>query len=68
MIQFDKQKILLVDDDTSLLELLSLRLSAVGLTIKSVTNAAEALRSIPLFQPQLVIFGWMILVEWNFFN
>lgn len=55
MIQFDKQKILLVDDDTSLLELLSLRLSAVGLTIKSVTNAAEALRSIPLFQPQLII-------------
>ena len=55
MIQFDKQKIVLVDDDASLLELLSLRLSAVGLTVKSATTAKEVLTLIPQFQPQLII-------------
>lgn len=55
MIQFDKQNVLLVDDDTSLLELLSLRLSAVGLTIKTATSAKEALSVIPQFRPQVVI-------------
>jgi two-component system response regulator GlrR len=55
MNQFNKQNILLVDDDPSLLELLSLRLSAVGLTIKSVKSAKEALSVMRKFQPQVVI-------------
>lgn len=52
---FSKQSILLVDDDPSLLELLSIRLKALGLTVKTVTSGAEALNMIPLCRPQLVI-------------
>ena len=53
--QFDKQNILLVDDDPSLLELLSLRLKAVGLTVKTAGSGAEALSMIPQCQPDLII-------------
>ena len=53
--QFSKQSILLVDDDPSLLELLSLRLKAIGLTVKTASSGAEALSVIPQCQPQLII-------------
>lgn len=53
--QFHKQNILLVDDDPSLLELLSLRLKAVGLTVKISGSGADALNIIPQFRPELVI-------------
>ena len=54
-IQFSKQSILLVDDDPSLLELLSMRLKALGLSVKTATSGAEALSIIPQCQPQLII-------------
>ncbi len=54
-IQFSKQSILLVDDDPSLLELLSIRLKAMGLTVKTASSGAEALSAIPQCQPQLII-------------
>ncbi|RLA16486.1 MAG: two-component system response regulator GlrR [Gammaproteobacteria bacterium] len=53
--QFNKQNILLVDDDSSLLELLSLRLKAVGLTVKTAASGSEALNIIPQCHPDLVI-------------
>lgn len=53
--KFNQQNILLIDDDDSLLELLSMRLSAVGLNVKAVTNGNDALTTIPLFQPHVVI-------------
>ena len=53
--QFNKQSILLVDDDSSLLELLSLRLKAVGLTVKTAGSGAEALSLIPQCHPDLII-------------
>ena len=53
--QFSKQSILLVDDDPSLLELLSIRLKAMGLTVKTAASGAEALSAIPQCQPQLII-------------
>ena len=53
--QFNKQSILLVDDDPSLLELLSLRLKAVGLTVKTATSGSAALGLIPQCHPDLVI-------------
>lgn len=53
--QFSEQRILLVDDDPSLLELLSIRLKAVGLTVKAVKSGAEALSAIPQYQPRLII-------------
>lgn len=52
---FDKQSILLIDDDTSLLELLSMRLNAVGLTVKTATSGAEALGILPQYKPHLII-------------
>lgn len=54
-IRFKGQKLLLVDDDTSLLKLLSIRLRHIGLDVLTVESATEALAAIPVFNPQLVI-------------
>ncbi|NOR69886.1 MAG: response regulator [Methylomarinum sp.] len=48
-------KILLVDDDPSLLKLLAVRLRATGLEIETVESAEQAISLIPSFLPQLVI-------------
>lgn len=48
-------KILLVDDDPSLLKLLAVRLRATGLEIETVESAKQAISLIPSFLPHLVI-------------
>ncbi len=48
-------KILLVDDDADLLELLSIRLSASGYEVESVNSAEAALNHLDVSRPQLVI-------------
>lgn len=48
-------KILIVDDDPSLLRLLSIRLSAAGYIVESAANAKVALGILESFHPQLVI-------------
>ena len=50
-----KRRILLVDDDTSLLRLLSLRLRAAGFDVHIAGSGEEALGKLPTCQPQLVI-------------
>ncbi len=50
-----KHKILLVDDDTDILELLSIRLMAVGYETSTVTSAEEALNYLDMCRPHLVI-------------
>lgn len=54
-LRFKGQKLLLVDDDVSLLKLLSIRLRHIGLEIKAVESAAEALAVLPVFNPHLVL-------------
>jgi len=51
----DKNKILIVDDDPSLLRLLSIRLTAAGYEVESAANAKIALGILKSFLPQLVI-------------
>ena len=48
-------KILLVDDDISLLKLLSIRLKSAGYDIETAENARQALARLAFFQPHLVI-------------
>jgi len=48
-------KILIVDDDPSLLRLLSIRLSAAGYQVESAANAKIALGTLQSFVPQVVI-------------
>jgi two component, sigma54 specific, transcriptional regulator, Fis family len=48
-------KILIVDDDPSLLRLLSIRLSAAGYNVESTANAKIALGTLQNFIPQVVI-------------
>ncbi|QBG35721.1 sigma 54-interacting transcriptional regulator [Litorilituus sediminis] len=48
-------KILIVDDDPSLLRLLTIRLSAAGYLVESAANAKIALGILQNYQPQLVI-------------
>jgi two-component system response regulator GlrR len=50
-----REKILLVDDDPSLLRLLGIRLSAAGYQIESASSAKMALGILETFHPQLVI-------------
>ncbi len=52
---FQDQRILLVDDDPSLLKLLAVRLQATGLEVKTAESAKKAIALIPSFLPQLVI-------------
>ncbi|MEZ5543286.1 MAG: sigma 54-interacting transcriptional regulator [Pseudomonadota bacterium] len=51
----EKPRILLVDDDSSLLRLLSMRLSAAGYAVSAVESGEQALAQLPLFRPQLII-------------
>ena len=68
--------ILLVDDDSDLLSLLSLRLSSAGYLVRQATSAEEALAILPVIRPDLVItdlrmdgfrisltYGWHKIVE-----
>lgn len=50
-----KSKILLVDDDSDLLELLSIRLIAAGYEIDTAKSAESALNYLDVSRPQLVI-------------
>ncbi len=54
-VQENNAKILIVDDDPSLLRLLSIRLSAAGYKIESAANAKIALGILQHFIPQVVI-------------
>lgn len=51
----EKSTILLVDDDTSLLRLLSMRLEAEGFAVASVTTGEEALGKLRSVQPDVLI-------------
>ena len=51
----NKYRILLVDDDNSLLRLLSMRLTAVGYEVTAVESGEQALAQLPLSQPHLII-------------
>jgi len=48
-------RVLLVDDDHSLLRLLSMRLSAAGYGVLAVESGEQALAHYPQFRPDLVI-------------
>jgi two-component system response regulator GlrR len=51
----NNSNILIVDDDPSLLRLLTIRLSAAGYQVKSAASAKEALGILESFQAQMVI-------------
>ncbi len=51
----NQTKILLIDDDTSLLKLLSIRLTAAGFIVETACSGRQALGKLPLFQPHLII-------------
>jgi len=55
LIKEKSAKILIVDDDPSLLRLLSIRLSAAGYKVESAANAKIALGTLQQFIPQVVI-------------
>jgi two-component system response regulator GlrR len=50
----DKYRVLLVDDDHSLLRLLSMRLTAAGYAVTAVKSAEQALAQIPLLKPLMI--------------
>lgn len=51
----NRPRVLLVDDDTDLLRLMELRLSANGLSVKAMENADKAIAQLSSFQPHVVV-------------
>ena len=51
----DRLRLLLVDDDPSLLKVLSIRLQREGYEVRSAENGKKALAALPGFKPQVVI-------------
>ncbi|MCF6281795.1 MAG: sigma 54-interacting transcriptional regulator [Candidatus Polarisedimenticolaceae bacterium] len=51
----NRHRILLVDDDPSLLKLLSIRLQANNFDIETASNGSKALNKLTSFQPHLII-------------
>jgi len=51
----EKKRVLLVDDDRSLLRLLSMRLSAASYSVTAVESGEQALVQLPLYNPHLII-------------
>ncbi len=49
------RRILLVDDDESLLKLLTLRLKTVGYEVETALSGEQAIVKLPLFHPHLVV-------------
>lgn len=62
------ERILVVDDDPSLLEVLSLVLSSEGYRVTTAKNGAEALQQIEQVQPALVLLDMRmpVLNGWEF--
>lgn len=56
----DRQKILIVDDDYSIAELISLYLNKECYDTKIVGDGEEALKEIPLYKPNLVLLDLML--------
>ncbi|WP_428604239.1 sigma 54-interacting transcriptional regulator [Sedimenticola sp.] len=50
-----RRRVLLVDDDPSLLRLLSLRLTAIGLVVECASSGEQAVGLVPQFRPHLVV-------------
>ena len=56
----EKQRILIVDDDYNIAELISLYLTKEGFETKIVGDGEEALRVFPEFQPNLILLDLML--------
>ena len=50
-----KYRILLVDDDETLLRLLTMRMQAAGYEVTAVSSGEEALAQLPLLRPHLIV-------------
>ena len=50
-----KPVVMLVDDDRDLLRLLTMRLSAAGYDVRSVTSGEEALAKLPQYSPDVIV-------------
>ncbi len=55
-----KHKILLVDDDLSVLDFLSYNLEKKGFEVQTATNGHEALAAGVLFLPDIIVLDWMM--------
>ena len=55
-----KQKILIVDDDSNIAELISLYLTKECFSCKIVYDGEEALAAVPVFQPNLILLDLML--------
>ena len=55
-----KEKILIVEDEADILELITYNLTKEGYQCKGSTSGEEALRLIPEYRPNMVLLDWML--------
>lgn len=55
-----KERILVVEDEQDILELVTYNLSKEGYVVKGIASGEEALKAIPDFHPNLVVLDWML--------
>lgn len=55
-----KERILVVEDERDILELITYNLNREGYTVHGITSGEEALRVIPEFKPNLIVLDWML--------
>ena len=60
MVKMEKQKVLIVDDDTSISELISLYLTKECYATRCVENGEEALREFNSWQPDIILLDLML--------
>ncbi len=56
----EKEKILVVEDEQDILELLTFNLTREGYEVTGISNGEQALRDIPRLQPHLVLLDLML--------
>jgi len=55
-----KTKILIIEDETAIADLLAYGLSKEGYEVKTASSGAEGLREVEQFQPDLLLLDWML--------
>lgn len=55
-----KEKILVVEDEPDILELITYNLTKEGYQVSGASSGEQALKMIPAFNPELVVLDWML--------
>src|SRR4051794_13673593 len=59
-LDMDKTKILIIEDEEAIADLLAYGLEREGFLTRTAANGADGLRQLELFRPDLLLLDWML--------